>query len=104
MSRSVLAGVDGSERSFAAADWAAREALRRAVPLRLVHASPQLPGDAVPARARDTLHRLGEMTLQRVAAELGGRYPPLPAYCEQTGDAPAAAQLSAAHGAARRRV
>lgn len=99
MSRSVLAGVDGSEHSFAAADWAAREALRRAVPLRLVHASPQLPGDAVPARARDTLHRLGEMTLQRVAAELGGRYPQLRAYCEQTGEAPASALLSAAQGA-----
>lgn len=99
MSRSVLAGVDGSERSFAAADWAAREALRRAVPLRLVHASPQLPGDRVPARARDTLHRLGEMTLQRVVTDLGARHPDLRAYCEQTAEPPATALLAAAQDA-----
>ncbi|UXY23533.1 universal stress protein [Streptomyces cynarae] len=34
----VIAGVDGSSESFAAAEWAAREAVRRHRPLRLVHA------------------------------------------------------------------
>ncbi|WP_123962906.1 universal stress protein [Streptomyces sp. TLI_185] len=34
----VIAGVDGSSESLAAAEWAAREALRRDRPLRLVHA------------------------------------------------------------------
>ncbi|WP_316781361.1 universal stress protein [Streptomyces sasae] len=33
----VVAGVDGSEQSLAAAELAAREALRRELPLRLVH-------------------------------------------------------------------
>ncbi|MDF3139894.1 MULTISPECIES: universal stress protein [unclassified Streptomyces] len=33
----VMAGVDGSAESLAAADWAAREAMRRDRPLRLVH-------------------------------------------------------------------
>ncbi|WP_416956179.1 universal stress protein [Streptomyces sp. Agncl-13] len=33
----VIAGVDGSAESLAAADWAAREAARRDLPLRLVH-------------------------------------------------------------------
>ncbi|MGW0512449.1 universal stress protein [Streptomyces olivaceoviridis] len=33
----VIAGVDGSAESLAAAEWAAREALRRDRPLRLVH-------------------------------------------------------------------
>ncbi|WP_344397593.1 universal stress protein [Streptomyces vastus] len=34
----VVAGVDGSAESLAAAEWAAREAVRRERPLRLVHA------------------------------------------------------------------
>ncbi|MFJ9744270.1 universal stress protein [Streptomyces chartreusis] len=34
----VIAGVDGSAESLAAAEWAAREAVRRDRPLRLVHA------------------------------------------------------------------
>jgi nucleotide-binding universal stress UspA family protein len=33
----VVAGVDGSAQSLAAAEWAAREAMRRELPLRLVH-------------------------------------------------------------------
>ncbi|MER5202738.1 universal stress protein [Streptomyces sp. NPDC002825] len=36
MSRTVTVGVDGSRESLAAADWAAEEAARRAVPLRLL--------------------------------------------------------------------
>lgn len=36
--RTVVVGVDGSEDSLRAVRWAAAEAGRRAVPLRLVHA------------------------------------------------------------------
>jgi nucleotide-binding universal stress UspA family protein len=36
--RAVVAGVDGSESALAAVRWAAREAVRRRLPLRLVHA------------------------------------------------------------------
>lgn len=38
--RSVVAAVDGSHGSLQALDWAADEAVRRDVPLRLVHACP----------------------------------------------------------------
>ncbi|GAA4984893.1 hypothetical protein GCM10025734_08070 [Kitasatospora paranensis] len=38
--RCVVAGVDGSRASLKALDWAADEAVRRGVPLRLVHACP----------------------------------------------------------------
>ena len=65
MSRPVLAGVDGSERSMAAVAWAAREAVLRGVPLRLVQASPSLPDKIVPDPAADMLHRVGERVLQR---------------------------------------
>ncbi|GGT14859.1 universal stress protein [Streptomyces purpureus] len=52
MTRTVTAGVDTSEESLAAAEWAADEAARRGLPLRLVHVwdwQPQLFG--VPATA-----------------------------------------------------
>ncbi|MQY14537.1 Universal stress protein [Streptomyces sp. RB5] len=43
--RAVVAGIDGSARSLAAADWAAREAAARELPLRVVHAGPAVTGD-----------------------------------------------------------
>ncbi|MGP4051269.1 universal stress protein [Streptomyces sp. 2A115] len=43
MLKPVVAGLDGSRESLAAAGWAAREALRRGLPLRLVHAREGLP-------------------------------------------------------------
>ncbi|MEU8717447.1 universal stress protein [Streptomyces sp. NPDC048663] len=39
MLRPVVVGLDGSRESLTAADWAAREALRRGLTLRLVHAA-----------------------------------------------------------------
>ncbi|BBA95702.1 putative stress-inducible protein [Actinacidiphila reveromycinica] len=49
MRRTVAVGVDGSPESLAAADWAAREAVRRQVPLRVVNAAAPPPGLAAPA-------------------------------------------------------
>ncbi|GGV65826.1 stress-inducible protein [Streptomyces longisporoflavus] len=39
--QTIAAGIDGSPESLAAADWAAREALHRALPLHIVHAYDQ---------------------------------------------------------------
>src|SRR5262249_19601432 len=71
--RPVVAGVDGSPPSLAAVEWAAREATRRRVALRLVHGHlqtvfpaglgyPSLPVDVeTPMRhARDLLNQTAE--------------------------------------------
>ncbi|WP_181809441.1 universal stress protein, partial [Streptomyces shenzhenensis] len=94
MGHPVLAGVDGSEHSLDAAEWAAREAVLRDVPLRLVHAAPQLPGGEVPDQARETLRRVGERIVQGVVADLGARHPELRVRGEQSAGAPAEALLS----------
>ncbi|KUM73267.1 universal stress protein [Streptomyces curacoi] len=102
MSHPVLAGVDGSERSLVAAAWAAREAVLRGVPLRLLHVSPPLPGDpgdVVPATALETLRQVGDHIVQRAIADLGARHPDLQVRGEQADAAPATALLAAARGA-----
>ncbi|RCH61649.1 universal stress protein [Streptomyces sp. SDr-06] len=62
MQHIITAGIDGSVESLDAADWAAREALRRGLPLQLLHAGEEpgartgLPELDVPAdRVRHTL-------------------------------------------------
>ncbi|MEW2305262.1 universal stress protein [Streptomyces sp. NPDC006655] len=99
MSHPVLAGVDGSESSLAAAEWAAREAALRGVALRLVHAPPPLPGDTVPHQAGETLRRVGERIVQGAIAHLGACHPGLPMDGSQSSEAPAETLLSAAHDA-----
>ncbi|AEY87402.1 universal stress protein [Streptomyces olivaceoviridis] len=52
MTRPITAGVDGTAESLAALDWAAREAVRRGLPLRVVHAWRY--AEALAAADRDT--------------------------------------------------
>ena len=53
----IVAGTDGSEESLRAVDWAAREAVLRGAPLRIVSAATLLPrmvsAPADPVRHRD---------------------------------------------------
>ncbi|MFD5002732.1 universal stress protein [Streptomyces mutabilis] len=57
MTRPITAGVDGSQESLAALAWAAREAVRREAPLRVVHAWRFRPQDTVGAGDRDAQER-----------------------------------------------
>ncbi|MEU3599166.1 universal stress protein [Streptomyces sp. NPDC006798] len=69
MPRSVTVGVDGSPQSLAAADWAAREAELRGLPLRVVHAWRKPFPEPEAAEAREAL----EHWASRVPREAEGR-------------------------------
>lgn len=54
MTRPITAGVDGTEESLAALEWAAREAVRRNLALRVVQAWRFQPYEAIDAGDRET--------------------------------------------------
>ncbi|MFI9392774.1 universal stress protein [Streptomyces bauhiniae] len=92
MTRPITAGVDGTEESLAALDWAAREAVRRGLPLRVVHAWEEigeLPAD------RDTQRAWAEEGIGRAVGTLAERHPGLDATVELTEDDPVDALLAA---------
>lgn len=103
MLRPVVAGLDGSPESVAAADWAAREALRRGWPLRLVHAWEGLPEEGTDPAALPELqaprHR-GHRALRSVSDRLDERYPQLAVTTEQLRRPPGPALLAEAEDAA----
>ncbi|WP_405718050.1 universal stress protein [Streptomyces sp. NBC_01537] len=99
MSLPVVAGIDGSARSLAAADWAAREAVLRRATLRLVHATPSTPGLVIPVTAAEMWQQVGEEVLDRTVVDLGERYPDLVVRGEQLSGHPAETLLSAAANA-----
>ncbi|MCC3655430.1 universal stress protein [Streptomyces sp. S07_1.15] len=92
MPRPVVAGLDGTRASFAAADWAAREALRRELPMTLVHAWSWEPVDLPVTRDEETQREAARRMLHEAAAGLEERYPDLDLTVEQP-PAPAVAAL-----------
>ncbi|MEU0783984.1 universal stress protein [Streptomyces sp. NPDC006173] len=74
--RTITVGIDGSRASLDAADWAAREAGRRRLPLRLLHASPR---PHVPVRVPDVDVPAGRTRspLDRAAIQLSYAHPAL---------------------------
>ncbi|MFF3315929.1 universal stress protein [Streptomyces sp. NPDC003035] len=94
MSREIVAGVDGSPESLAAADWAAREAGRRRLPLRLVHAWRWDPLDLPLRQDRASQERMADDVLRKAESALAERHPTLPLTAEVVPDTPVAALLS----------
>jgi nucleotide-binding universal stress UspA family protein len=77
----VVVGVDGSEESLRATDWAAGEAVRRKVPLRIVSAPASLPPMRAPhvseATAANALRGIAARSLG-LALERAGRVARVP--------------------------
>ena len=69
MTRPITVGADGSAESLAAGHWAAREAVRRALPLRVVHAGEKSDDEGRAAGVREAL--------AQTAREITGRHPGL---------------------------
>ncbi|MFG2788163.1 universal stress protein [Streptomyces sp. NPDC048419] len=84
MQREIIVGVDRSARSRAAADWGAREALLRGLPLGVVHVVPPAPLDPV-----EQWPYHPEAVADHVVAELAGRHRALHARAESEIGSPA---------------
>ncbi|MCS0606183.1 universal stress protein [Streptomyces sp. LP11] len=95
MTRPITAGVDGTEESLAALDWAAREAVRRRLPLRVVHAWRY--AEALAAADRDTQHGWVTDGVDQAVRTVSERHPELEVGVDVVeGDAPHALATAAA--------
>lgn len=94
MSREIVAGVDGSPESLAAADWAAREAVRRGLALRLVHAWRWEPLDIPLEQDRTHQERWADEVLRAAESTITGAHPGLAVTAEVLPDTPVTALLS----------
>ncbi|WP_069814034.1 universal stress protein [Streptomyces sp. TP-A0874] len=96
MLRPITAGVDGTRQSLAAADWGARESLRREVPLRLVHAWYRQPDQPAPPVAGQGRRRWAQRVLEEAESTVRGRHPRLEVIVDQVAESPATALVQAA--------
>ncbi|MFH9352828.1 universal stress protein [Kitasatospora sp. NPDC017646] len=93
----VTVGVDGSDTSLAAADWAAREALLRGCPLRVLHALPLMP-HLLPSWSAGRRSDPGAL-LHEVRHVLAVRYPQLETRTDEVHDVAPTALLAAGEDA-----
>lgn len=106
MVRSIVVRMDGSPGGCAAADWAAREAERRDVPLRLVHALRRPSFRHIPAQGSrkpparpEGPGRAADRLLSEAAARIARRHPGLRIGTERVPAEPVSALLTAAEDA-----
>ncbi|MFE9650316.1 universal stress protein [Streptomyces sp. NPDC006365] len=99
MLRPVVVGLDGSHESAAAADWAAREALRRGLPLRLVHAWEGLPDEEASLPELKVPQYWARRILRGAMDRLAERYPQVYMSAEQLRRSPVQALASEAEEA-----
>ncbi|MET7651846.1 MULTISPECIES: universal stress protein [unclassified Streptomyces] len=77
MTGPITAGVDGTDESLAALAWAAREAVRRDLGLRVVHAWRFQPNAAVDVADRDAQERWVRDSVRQAVATVAERHPGL---------------------------
>ncbi|MDN3029198.1 universal stress protein [Streptomyces sp. S.PB5] len=92
MTGPVVVGIDGSPASMTAAWWGAQEAVRRRLPLLLLHSWTSQPLDVPVAQEALSKQRYGGSVLQRAEAELLHRHGELSVATELV-SAPAAEAL-----------
>ncbi|MER6466466.1 universal stress protein [Streptomyces sp. NPDC001228] len=98
MTRPITAGVDGTEESLAALDWAAREAVRRGLPLRVVHAWRYEEHEGLGGDPETQRGWVSDGVSESVRA-VTGRYPGLSATVDVVPGDPADVLVGAAAGA-----
>ncbi|MFL1897767.1 universal stress protein [Streptomyces tauricus] len=91
----IVVGLDGSGESLAAADWAAREALRRGLPLRLIHAWAGMSSDTTALPELDAPRHWARRILRSAMDRVSERHPQVYISAEQVAR-PAAEALVAA--------
>jgi nucleotide-binding universal stress UspA family protein len=94
MPRTVTVGVDGSPESLAAAEWAAREAELRGLPLHLVHAWDWQPY-ALPVPDNAAHRHWGGRVLREATERLHKHHPGLEITSQQVPQPPLTALVSA---------
>ncbi|WP_055564659.1 universal stress protein [Streptomyces atriruber] len=98
----VTVGLDGSPESLAAAEWAAREAKLRGMPVKLVHVLDPIPVPTAqaPLIGAETLQYWRERVPRKSAGDLRLRHPDVEIVDEQAVGRPADALTAAAEDAA----
>ncbi|AVZ71233.1 stress-inducible protein [Streptomyces lunaelactis] len=98
MERHITAGIDGSSESLDAADWAAWEALRRGLPLHLVHAADE-PASRTRLPELDAPAERERTALDHAAMRLSYGHPTLTIRPSRISGPPVPALLAAADSA-----
>ncbi|MFF4255139.1 universal stress protein [Streptomyces sp. NPDC001663] len=101
MVRTVVAGLDGSSESRAAAEWAAREAKLRGLPLKIVHVWEPVPEPMAqaPLLGAETQQHWSERIPRETLEGLRLRHPGVEVTMEQSSGRPADILVKAAEDA-----